>query len=156
MNIEFVLQPNLQSPYLELNKEKEVKNNLVFLNFSGYNPPPNYRRLTGDFYYLHLRTLETVDYHITANAKGFYINNSNLNYFDPEPHSNHKGIFSNFLNLLKYISPKFKKAFEDSVNHSSMTEFERVALMSGYKNSNFWLTDKKQAQHPWSGNSVES
>ena len=28
--------------------------------------------------------------------------------------------------------------------------------MSGYKNSNFWLADKKQTQHPWSGNSVES
>jgi protein TIF31 len=93
----------------------------VFLNFSGYNPPPNYRRLNGDFYYLHLRTLETVDFHITANAKGFYINNSNLNYFDPDPHPSHKGIYSNFLNLLKYISPKFKKVFEESVNNNSIS-----------------------------------
>ena len=37
-----------------------------------------------------------------------------------------------------------------------MTEVERVGLMSGYKNSNFWLADKKQTQHQWSGNSVDS
>jgi len=27
------------------------------LNYSGYNPPPYYRKLAGDFYYLHLSTL---------------------------------------------------------------------------------------------------
>lgn len=37
-----------------------------------------------------------------------------------------------------------------------MTEVERVSLMSGYKNANFWLADKKQTQHTWSGSSVES
>lgn len=106
------MKPNLESPYYQLKEEKEVKESIVFLNLSGYNPPPSYRKLTGDFYYLHLRTLESIDYHITANAKGFYINNSNMNYFDPEPHALHKGIYSNILNLIKNISPKFKKLFE--------------------------------------------
>lgn len=37
-----------------------------------------------------------------------------------------------------------------------MTEVERISLMSGYTNPNFWLANKKQIQHTWSGNSIES
>ena len=78
-----------------------------------------------------------------------------MNYFDPEPHPLHKGIYSNILNLIKNISPKFKKSFEDATNDNSMSEVERISLMSGYKNTNYWLVDKKQTQHIWSGNSVD-
>lgn len=45
-----------------------------------------------------------------------------MNYFDPESHPQYKGIYSNLLNLLKSISPKFKKSFEESANDNSMTE----------------------------------
>jgi protein TIF31 len=78
---------------------------------SGYNPPPSYRRLNGDFFYLHIRTLENIDYHITANPRGFYINNSNINFFDPTPHVQNGRVYSSLFDLLNDISLKFKKTF---------------------------------------------
>jgi hypothetical protein len=113
------------------------------LNFSGYNPPPSYRKLNGDFFYLHLRTLEAIDYHITANARGFYINNSNINYFDPCLHTQYTKVYYNFLDLLNDVSPRFKKNFEEYIENANLSELERLALISNYKNNKVWLSERK-------------
>ena len=38
------------------------------IHASGFNPPPNYRKLAGDLYYLQIRTLEETDLHVTASS----------------------------------------------------------------------------------------
>ncbi len=125
------------------------------MNTSGYNPPPSYRRLYGDFYYLHIRTLEGVDYQITANPRGFYINNSNVSYFDPNPHANYGRVYSSLFDLICDISGKFKKSFDDILEGSVLSEVERVALMSGYKNRSVWLQRNQPHQHKWNAIRVD-
>ncbi len=57
--------------------------------------------------YLQIRSLEGVDYHITSNPLGFFLNNSTLKTFDPNPLKD-TTIFFNLIELLKYISPSFQ------------------------------------------------
>lgn len=41
---------------------------------SMWNPPPGNRKLHGDLLYLYAVTIEQKHFHITASAKGFYVN----------------------------------------------------------------------------------
>jgi hypothetical protein len=59
--------------------------------------------LDGSLYYLHLRVLESVDYHITASPEGFYLNQSKISYFNPSPVPG-KPIFVNLIDLIKSVS----------------------------------------------------
>ena len=72
----------------------------------GFNPPPSQRKLKGDFFYMHLKTLEGVDYELTCCPKGFYLNNSNLRVYDWRPAT--QQIFYNLLDLFYAISPQFR------------------------------------------------
>jgi len=47
---------------------------LKVLTMSIWNPPPGNRKLHGDLFYLYVVTMEQKHYHITANYKGFYVN----------------------------------------------------------------------------------
>jgi hypothetical protein len=89
---------------------------LQFIGFSGHNPPPDRQRLRGDFFYLQVRTLEGIDFHVTACEQGFFVNNSNTSHFDPSPNPGHKGTHFNLLDLLRILSPKFKAAFTEMCN----------------------------------------
>lgn len=122
---------------------------------SGYNPPPSSRRLCGDFYYMHVRTLESVDYHITANPRGFYVNNSNVNYFDPQPHTQYGRVYSSLFDLLNDLSPKFKRCFDEILENTVLSEVERVVLSLGYKNSAVWLTNSNRSGHKWNSNRAD-
>lgn len=128
---------------------------LNFLNMSGYNPPPSYRRLCGDFFYLHVRTLESVDYHITANPKGYYVNNSNVNFFDPQPHLQYGRVYSSLFDLLNDLSPKFKRCFEEVLENTVLSEVERVVMSTGYKNRSVWLVRNDQSNHKWNANRTD-
>ena len=64
------------------------------------NPTPFHKRLTGDFYYIQLRTLENHDYHISAGPQGFQP--TNLNGIGGQSY------FYNLIDLLQFLSPKFK------------------------------------------------
>lgn len=121
---------------------------------SGYNPPPSYRRLCGDFYYLHVRTYESVDYHITANPKGFYVNNSNVNFFDPQPHPQYGRVYSSLFDLLNDLSVKFKRIFEEVLENTVLSEVERVALSTSYKNRLVWLM-RNRSEHKWNARQYE-
>jgi hypothetical protein len=81
------------------------------LNFSGFNPPPSYRRIKEDFFYLYVRTIEGNDFHITANPIGFYVNNSNMKSFNPDAAPG-TSTYTCLLDLWKNVSPIFKKNFE--------------------------------------------
>jgi F0F1-type ATP synthase alpha subunit len=61
------MKPDLKNKYLvsEMEREKKV-NFLISISLSGFNPPPPKQKFNGDLFYIHARTLEGQDLHITA------------------------------------------------------------------------------------------
>lgn len=97
------------------------------LTFSGWNPPPGGRRMKGDLLYLSLTTLEAKRYHITASTLGFYLNQSTIDDFNPQP-VQPKHVFHSLVDLLGNISPIFKKNFQQLLKiREQKHPFERVA-----------------------------
>ncbi|KAL3815048.1 hypothetical protein ACJIZ3_016316 [Penstemon smallii] len=94
--------------------------------FSSFNPPPSYRRLSGDLIYLDLVTLEGNKYCITGTTKALYVNSSTENILDPRPNKSALEA-TTLVGLLQKISPKFKKAFREILEHkASAHPFENV------------------------------
>ncbi|KAL3537348.1 hypothetical protein ACH5RR_000714 [Cinchona calisaya] len=94
--------------------------------FSSFNPPPSYRRLSGDLIYLDVVTMEGNKYCITGTTKIFYVNSSTGNILDPRPS---KSAFeaTTLVGLLQKISSKFKKAFREILEwKASAHPFENV------------------------------
>ncbi len=64
----------------------------------------------GDLMYLYVMTMEGTSHHITASTRGFYINQSTQEVFNPKPadqkHSSHS-----LIELLNKVSLIFKKNF---------------------------------------------
>jgi hypothetical protein len=56
--------------------------------FSGYNPPPQKRRLSGDLFYIEVSTTSDGIVFISATANGFFVNKSTRNHFDFSPQLN--------------------------------------------------------------------
>ena len=92
------------------------------IGFSGFNPPPLHRKLQGDLYYIHVRTLEEVDFHITATAEGFMVNQSSQGNFNANTQSKYPVCLS-LLDLLFQLSPKFKAKFQELQKSLRLTEF---------------------------------
>jgi protein TIF31 len=76
------------------------------MELSGFNPPPPQAQFAGDFFYIHLKTLENLDLHITACANGFFVNQSKVNCYNPSP-QNGKPTYISLLDLLVASSEKF-------------------------------------------------
>eukprot|EP00245_Coleochaete_scutata_P017072 TRINITY_DN81_c0_g1_i1.p1 TRINITY_DN81_c0_g1~~TRINITY_DN81_c0_g1_i1.p1 ORF type:complete len:1555 (-),score=405.34 TRINITY_DN81_c0_g1_i1:386-4762(-) len=95
------------------------------ISYSSFNPVPGYRRLVGDLLYLDVHTMEDGKYCVTANTRGFYINNSNGDILDPEP-AEPLVKSETLVGLLRHISPLFLKGMND-------------------------IMDKKAAIHPFEG-----
>lgn len=71
----------------DLNKLKHIKC-IESIEFSGYNPVPEARKMAGDLFYLTVRTLEnpSIEHGITCSVNGFYRNdNSERSFFSPMP-----------------------------------------------------------------------
>lgn len=110
--------------------------------FSSFNPVPYHRKIAGDFYYIYLRTLEGVDYHITANPRGFYLNCSQINNFNASPSS--KRVFVCLLDLLRYVSPKFVETFDRYITDFKVNELDKMILTSVKSKSKcHWLNEVK-------------
>eukprot|EP01103_Thecamoeba_quadrilineata_P012870 TRINITY_DN3429_c0_g1_i1.p1 TRINITY_DN3429_c0_g1~~TRINITY_DN3429_c0_g1_i1.p1 ORF type:complete len:1198 (+),score=311.34 TRINITY_DN3429_c0_g1_i1:9-3602(+) len=91
-------------------RSKNLVNCVKSICFSGWNPPPGYRRLQGDLYYLEIITNENKFFHVTASTKGFFANSTSDSTFDPSPAA--KSFEShNLVGLLNQISTGFKKNF---------------------------------------------
>ncbi|CAA0808886.1 Clustered mitochondria protein [Striga hermonthica] len=104
---------------------KEI-NSVESIVFSLFNPPPSHRRLYGDLIYLDLVTLDGNKYCITGTTKTFYVNSSTGNILDPRPAKNNIEATS-LVGLLQKISPKFKKAFREMLEHKAQAHpFENV------------------------------
>ncbi|XP_027159196.1 clustered mitochondria protein [Coffea eugenioides] len=111
---------NLFSPP---SKEIQCVESIVF---SSFNPPPSYRRLSGDLIYLDVVTMEGNKFCITGTTKIFYVNSSTGNILDPRPT---KSAFeaTTLVGLLQKISSKFKKAFREILERkASAHPFENV------------------------------
>ena len=60
--------------------------------------------------YLYVITLEDKRYHITSSTRGFYVNESTEEEFNPKP-SNPKVVYHSLIDLISQISPTFKRNF---------------------------------------------
>lgn len=100
---------------------------LKVLTTSAWNPPPGARRLHGDLLYIFVVTLEEKRFHITASTRGFFINQSTEQEFNPRA-SSPNYLCHSLIDLLSQISPLFKKNFSQlQRKRTSRHPFERVA-----------------------------
>lgn len=106
------------------------------ITFSTFNPPPSYRRLSGDLIYMDVVTLEGNKLCITGNTKSFFVNSSSGNILDPRPNKQHHEA-TTFIGLLQKISLRFKKGFREILDRKSSSHpFEFVTSLLP---SNPWL-----------------
>lgn len=95
------------------------------LTLSGWNPVPHRQKMKGDILYLAVTTLEGEIIHITASTKGFFVNNSSNNKFDPSPSTTKRASAHSLITLLQKISPLFATKFlelQDFITHHHMLE----------------------------------
>ncbi|XP_063222279.1 clustered mitochondria protein homolog isoform X4 [Bacillus rossius redtenbacheri] len=127
---EYIMPGNRERPLLPLQpqaKEQKGLHCVKVLTTSGWNPPPGHRKLHGDLMYMYVVTLEEKHYHVTACSRGFFLNQSTEEEFNPKPGSP-SHLCHSIIELLNQISPMFKRNF--SVLQKKRTQrhpFERVA-----------------------------
>ncbi|XP_073766979.1 clustered mitochondria protein homolog [Danio rerio] len=92
---------------LPTNTHSEAPSYLLDLSLSCWNPPPGFRKLQGDFFYISVHTLEGKQCDITSCPRGFYLNRSTLDVFDPRP-AQSTPVCHCLTDLLSHISPQFK------------------------------------------------
>lgn len=108
-------------------KEQKSPQCVKVLTSSAWNPPPGYRKIHGDLMYLYVVTLEDKHYHISACSRGFYINQSSAEEFNPKAASP-SHLCHSLIELLNQISPQFKRNFALlQKKRSQRHPFERVA-----------------------------
>ncbi|XP_050028808.1 clustered mitochondria protein homolog isoform X1 [Dermacentor andersoni] len=114
-------------PLLPQAKDQKSYQALKVLTTSGWNPPPGPRKLHGDLMYLYVVTLEDKRYHITASTRGFYVNESTEEEFNPRPCSP-KHVYHSLVDLLSQVSSSFKRNFAlIQKKRTQRHPFERVA-----------------------------
>lgn len=114
-----------------------------WVNFSGYNPVPYYRKLMGDFYYIYFKSPEEVDYHITGHAEGFFLNQSTSTHFNPNISAKHSKMFISLLDLLYVVSPKFKELFKTCLHKLRSHESQRALIGPLINKKTQWMKDRK-------------
>ncbi|XP_020284197.1 clustered mitochondria protein homolog isoform X1 [Pseudomyrmex gracilis] len=108
-------------------KEQKCPPCLKVLTTSGWNPPPGHRKLHGDLMYLHVVTLEDKQYYLTACARGFFVNQSTKEVFNPKP-AVPSHLCHSLIELLNQLSPAFKRGFAAMQRRRTQRHpFERVA-----------------------------
>ncbi|XP_063536428.1 clustered mitochondria protein homolog isoform X1 [Cydia strobilella] len=128
---DYIMPGSTERPLLPLHpgltKENKAPQCLKVLTTSGWNPPPGPRKMCGDLLYLHVVTLEDRHFHITACPRGFYLNQSTEEVFNPRP-STPSLLCHSLIELLSIVSPAFKRNFA-LVQKKRMQKhpFERVA-----------------------------
>ncbi|XP_045465212.1 clustered mitochondria protein homolog [Harmonia axyridis] len=127
---DYILPDNKERPLSPLQPQlKDQKSPLCVkvLTTSAWNPPPGNRKIHGDLMYLYVVTLEDKHYHISACSRGFYINQSTAEEFNPKP-ATPSHLCHSLIELLNQISPQFKRNFSLlQKKRSQRHPFERVA-----------------------------
>ncbi|KAJ8312586.1 hypothetical protein KUTeg_009959 [Tegillarca granosa] len=126
---EHIMPNSKERPLLPLHpglKDLKGPQCLKVLTYSGWNPPPSNRRMHGDLLYLYVVTLEEKKYHITASTRGFYVNQSTEDEFNPKA-AQIRYLSHSLIDLLIQISPLFKKNFSILLKKRAQKHpFERV------------------------------
>ncbi|XP_063051703.1 clustered mitochondria protein homolog [Engraulis encrasicolus] len=104
----------------------EVPNCLLDLSLSCWNPPPGPRKLQGDFLYLSIRTREGRHCDITSCPRGFFLNRSTAEVFDPRPAAS-TSVCHCLTDLLNQISPEFKQSLTALRNRKERPSEEGLA-----------------------------
>ncbi|XP_072270009.1 clustered mitochondria protein homolog [Pyxicephalus adspersus] len=110
---EYILPGSTERPLQPLqpiNLDSKPPQCLKSLVMSGWNPPPGNRRMHGDLMYLTVVTMEDHHINITSSNRGFYINQSTAEIFNPKP-SSPSHLSHSIVELLNQVSPAFKKNF---------------------------------------------
>lgn len=127
---DYIMPGSKERPLLPLQpgaKASKGPQSLKVLTTSAWNPPPGPRKLHGDLMYLYVVTMEEKRFHISACPKGFYINQSTDEVFNPKP-DNPSHLSHSLIDLLSQISPSFKRAFSQMQKKRTLRHaFERVA-----------------------------
>ncbi|TNM89542.1 hypothetical protein fugu_003776 [Takifugu bimaculatus] len=90
--------------------QPEPPSYLKDISLSCWNPPPGHRKLQGDFLYITVVTIEGRQCDITSCPKGFFLNRSTEDVFDPRP-AQSSPVCHSLTDLLCHISPAFKQTF---------------------------------------------
>lgn len=110
-----------------VNKSQKTPLALKVLTTSAWNPPPGPRKLHGDLMYLYVVTMEDKRFHISACPRGFYVNQSSDEEFNPKP-NNPSHLCHSLIDLLSQISPTFRRCFSQMQKKRTQRHpFERVA-----------------------------
>ncbi|KAH0561474.1 clustered mitochondria protein homolog [Cotesia glomerata] len=127
---DYIIPGSKERPLLPLQpqaKEQKCPPCLKVLTTSGWNPPPGYRKLHGDLMYLQVITLEDKQYYVTACARGFFVNQSSKETFNPKP-ATPSHLCHSLIELLNQLSPAFKRGFAAMQRRRTQRHpFERVA-----------------------------
>lgn len=127
---DYIMPDNKERPLTALQpqlKDQKMPQCVKVLTTSAWNPPPGYRKIHGDLMYLYVVTLEEKHYHISACSRGFYINQSTAEEFNPKPASP-SHLCHSLIELLNQISPQFKRNFAVlQKKRSQRHPFERVS-----------------------------
>ncbi|XP_077570768.1 clustered mitochondria protein homolog [Stigmatopora nigra] len=121
---DYLLPGSSDRPLMALlphSSQPEVPTYLRDLSLSFWDPPPGNRKLQGDFMYITVVTTEGQSFEITSCPKGFFVNRSTPEVFDPRP-SQSSTVCHCFTELLSYISPAFKQAFTKSRHQISQMD----------------------------------
>ncbi|VDL19190.1 unnamed protein product [Hymenolepis diminuta] len=134
-----IKQPTVEPPLVPLHPINESDAEIDCLNelvLSNYNPPTAARRMAGDLLYLVVTFLENKRCHITASTRGFFVNQSTDEVFNPRPLQNGIAMHS-IVDLFKSLSSKFKSNFEMILKkRAKMNAYERYP---GPYRVNSWL-----------------
>uniref|UniRef100_T1ITX2 Clustered mitochondria protein homolog n=1 Tax=Strigamia maritima TaxID=126957 RepID=T1ITX2_STRMM len=128
---DYIMPGTKERPLLPLHpqvKEQKGPQCLKILTTTGWNPPPGTRKMHGELLYLYVLTLEDKRFHITASTRGFFVNQSTEEEFNPKP-SNPNHMCHSLIDLLNHISPGFKRNF--SLLQKKRTQrhpFERIVI----------------------------
>ncbi|VVC44929.1 Hypothetical protein CINCED_3A021244 [Cinara cedri] len=127
---DYIMPNNKDRPLLPLHPtSKDLKGPqcIKVLTTSAWNPPPGFRKMHGDLMYMYVITLEDKHFHITACTKGFFINQSTNEEFNPKPATpNH--LCHSLIELLCQVSAAFKRNFAVlQKKRTARHPFERVA-----------------------------
>lgn len=111
------------------------------LSLSQWNPPPHHLRITGHLLYIRLTTNEDNVFHITSHVRGFYVNKSNDDIFDPFPKQNptKSSIAHSLLTLISHISPSFDISFKNIQDHNNKRDPLSTFQLSNALPANPWL-----------------
>ncbi|KAK1893333.1 Clustered mitochondria protein like [Dissostichus eleginoides] len=123
---EFLLPGSLERPLMGLlphSSQHDAPSYLKDLSLSCWNPIPGHRKLQGDFLYITVVTMEGRRCDITSCPKGFFINRSTEELFDPRP-SQSSPVCHCLTDLLCQISPAFKQALTKLKNRSQLPSVE--------------------------------